>query len=277
MSKGNPAEDGNAHTSLGGSEAAASVGGTTDNGGGLDGEVDEYEGLLASFGRTFDEDVRIAVHETGHAVCARLLGREVGGMTVNPNAVRGYEGLCWGVGHTEAFAEGRGDASDVRKAIAPLMPNAGEDHGSVADVFASVYNECIELMAGRAAEAMLLSNRDPEPPADDLRQARELALLFCKSEEAIETFIAHCDVAARDLLLPYGDVVIVLSTVLRIKRTLDGAEIDRIIWDVETRKALAAEHRRRADWRKAEVEAERFRAQCDQMGTLPHSAPNRMP
>lgn len=101
--------------------------------------------------------------------------------------------------------------------------------------------------------------------------------MFCKSEQAIASFIAHCDVAARDLLLPYGDVVIVLSTVLRIKRTLDGAEIDRIIWDVETRKALAIEHRRRAEWRKAEVEAERFRAQCDQMGILPHSAPNRMP
>jgi hypothetical protein len=31
----------------------------------------------------------------------------------------------------------------------------------------------------------------------------------------------------------------VLSTVMRIKRTLDGAEIDKIIWDVEARKALA--------------------------------------
>ncbi|MCK1271374.1 MULTISPECIES: hypothetical protein [unclassified Bradyrhizobium] len=27
--------------------------------------------------------------------------------------------------------------------------------------------------------------------------------------------------------MPYGDVVMVLSTVLRIKRTLDGAEIDK--------------------------------------------------
>jgi hypothetical protein len=45
----------------------------------------------------------------------------------------------------------------------------------------------------------------------------------------------------------YGDVVIVLSTVLRIRRTLDGAEIDRMILDVETRKALALERRRRAD------------------------------
>ena len=39
----------------------------------------------------------------------------------------------------------------------------------------------------------------------------------------------------------------VLSTVMRIKRTLDGAEIDKIIWDVETRKALALGRARRAD------------------------------
>jgi hypothetical protein len=47
------------------------------------------------------------------------------------------------------------------------------------------------------------------------------------------TPFAHCDVAARDLLMPYGDVVIVLSTVLRTKRTLDSAEIDKIISDVQ--------------------------------------------
>lgn len=33
--------------------------------------------------------------------------------------------------------------------------------------------------------------------------------------------------------MPYGDIVMVLSIVLRIKRTLDGVEIDKIIWDVE--------------------------------------------
>jgi hypothetical protein len=69
----------------------------------------------------------------------------------------------------------------------------------------------------------------------------------------------------------------VLSTVLRIKRTLDGAEIDQIILDLETRKALAAEHRRRADWRKCELAAERFRAQCHaDAATLPHPAPDRV-
>lgn len=65
------------------------------------------------------------------------------------------------------------------------------------------------------------------------------------------------------MLKPYSDVVIALSTVLRTKRTLNGREIDKIILEVETRKAMAIEQQRRADWRKAEVDAERFRAECD--------------
>jgi hypothetical protein len=84
--------------------------------------------------------------------------------------------------------------------------------------------------------------------------------------------------AARDLLLPYGDLVIVLSTLLRIRRTLDGAEIDKIIWDFEANKALAIERRRRADWRKGELAASRFRAVCDQLDAarLPSSAQDRV-
>ena len=94
----------------------------------------------------------------------------------------------------------------------------------------------------------MLLEGEPITPVDDLRQARELAMLICSSDEAIETFIAHCDVAARALLLPYGDVVMVLSIVLRIKRTLDGAEIDKIISDVQAPKAVAIEVQRRKRW-----------------------------
>jgi hypothetical protein len=98
--------------------------------------------------------------------------------------------------------------------------------------------------------------------AHDLRQARELAMLFCKSEQEAETFVQHCKIAKRDMLTPYGDVVMALSVVLRSKRTLDGPEIDKIISDVQARKALAAERRRRAEWRAAETGAAEFRAQC---------------
>jgi hypothetical protein len=154
--------------------------------------------LLASLGRTEDDDQRIAVHEAGHAVCARLLAREIGGLTVSPDAVRGYEGLCWGVGHTEAF-EGRGDASHVRETLAPLMPQAGEDRSAGSDIYGSVYAQCIELMAGRAAERMLL-DEEPVPPADDLRQARELALLKRRLRRSFRTArsqhaICYCPMA----------------------------------------------------------------------------------
>jgi hypothetical protein len=124
----------------------------------------------------------------------------------------------------------------------------------------------------------MLLEGEPVTPVDDLRQARELAMLICTSEEAIETFIAHCDVAARDLLLPYGDVVIVLSTVLRIKRTLEGAEIDNLIADVQAQKALAVERRRRADWRNRELAAKRFEAETRHAdaASVPHLAPDRV-
>jgi hypothetical protein len=42
------------------------------------------------------------------------------------------------------------------------------------------------------------SNYPVYPLLSHLRQAREVAMLICSSE----TFIAHCDIAARDLLLP---------------------------------------------------------------------------
>jgi hypothetical protein len=38
--------------------------------------------------------VRVATHEAGHVVGARLLGHEVGGATVDPGP--GYEGRVWG-------------------------------------------------------------------------------------------------------------------------------------------------------------------------------------
>jgi hypothetical protein len=56
-----------------------------------------------------------------------------------------------------------------------------------------------------------------------------------------------------------ADVVIVLSTVLRIKRTLDSSKIDKITWDVGARRAFAMESQRRSDWRKSKLTASRFR------------------
>ena len=136
-----PADEGNelVAASPAGTVTAAGVGvGNTDDGGGHEG-VDEYDTLLAVLGRSHDEDERIAVHEAGHIVVARLLGHPLGGATVDPGP--GYEGRVWGECYAEAFTNGRGDASHGRETLAPLMPKPGEDRSSVSDVFGSVYSQ----------------------------------------------------------------------------------------------------------------------------------------
>jgi hypothetical protein len=73
-----------------GTVTAACVGvGNADNGSGHE-EADEYDQLLAALGRSEEHDHRIAVHEAGHAIAARLLGHPLGGATVDPGP--GYEG-----------------------------------------------------------------------------------------------------------------------------------------------------------------------------------------
>jgi hypothetical protein len=64
---------------------------------------------------------------------------------------------------------------------------------------------------------------------------------------------------------------------LRIKRTLDGAEIDEIIPDVQAHKAMMIEHRRRADWRKRELAANGFQAKCGHASAVPLPLPYLAP
>ncbi|WP_461322304.1 hypothetical protein [Bradyrhizobium diazoefficiens] len=69
----------------------------------MEDERDEYDELLASPGRTFDQDCRIAIHESGHIIAARLLGNPLGGATVDPGP--GYEGRVWGECHVGGSRE----------------------------------------------------------------------------------------------------------------------------------------------------------------------------
>jgi hypothetical protein len=120
------------------------------------------------------------------------------------------------------------------------MPRDGEPRADTADIYLHALNRCIELVAASVAERMLLEG-EPVPSVSDVEHSIKYASCVCRSSEAAERFVRLCEAMADDLLRPYGDVPIVLSTVLRIKRMLDGAEIDKIIWDVEAQKALAAE------------------------------------
>ncbi|WP_161534629.1 hypothetical protein [Bradyrhizobium sp. LCT2] len=240
---------------------------------------DEYDDLLAEIGRAEDEDERIAIHEAGHAVAARLLGKPLGGATVNPDQNGKYGGLVWGPRHSVAFGSDD-DAADVPELcgqLRDLMPQDGEARGDAADAYLHVLDRCIELAAASVAERMLLPG-EPVPSVSDVEQAVALATLVCKSAEAVERFLAFCEQQARDLLHPHGPIIMALSIVLKIRRTLTGAEIDDVIATTVAGLQLAAERRRRAEWRKGELAAERFRAACDHPdeAALSQSAPDRM-
>jgi hypothetical protein len=160
MSNGNPVEEGNAEpaTSLAGSKVAADVGlGTTNNGSGLD-DYGEYDELLTSLGRTEDDDQRIAVHEAGHAVCARLLGHPLGGATVDPDPNGKYAGLVWGPRHSVAFGkdDDGDDMPELCDKLRDLMPQDGEPRSDAADVYLHALNRCIELVAVSLPRARFL-------------------------------------------------------------------------------------------------------------------------
>jgi hypothetical protein len=263
MSKGNPAEEGNAQpaTSLAGTEAAACAGvGTTDDGSGLD-EIDEYDELLVSLGRTEERDQRVSVHEAGHAVCARLLGHPLGGATVDPDPNGKYGGLVWGPRHSVAFGNDGDDVPELCDKLRDLMPQDGEPRSDAADVYLHALNRCIELAAASVAERMLLEG-EPVPSVSDAEHTIKYASLVCRSPEAADRFIRLCETMADDLLRPYGYVLIALSTVLRIRRTLSGEEIDSVIATTVAGFELASEQARRRRWQHRVANAGRFKPEA---------------
>ena len=274
-----PADDRDeqAATSPAGMATAACVGvGNADNGGGPE-EVDEYDDLLASLGRTEEEDERIAVHEIGHYLANSLLGKSsISAVSITPGD--GFEGICWGQQHSEAFVSPRGrDAASIRELLSPVMPNAGEDRGATADVFQSVLDACTELMAGIVAEKMLLEGESASG-SDDYRQATELASLICKSPQATMAFIGFCERQAFDLLSARVTLIMGLQIVLRIRRTMTGEELNRAIATILASEALAIERCRRADWRARELAATSFQIECGHVNaaSLPRSAPDKV-
>ena len=80
-------------------------------------EHDEYDTLLASLGRTEEQDQRIAIHEIGHFLANSLIGKSsVSAVSITPGD--GFEGICWGQQHSEAFVSPRSrDAASIRELL----------------------------------------------------------------------------------------------------------------------------------------------------------------
>ncbi len=232
-------------------------------------EDDEYHKMLTMIGRSADDDLRVSIHESGHATCARILGKPLGGATVQPDTNGRYGGLVWGPEYTVSFSndvEGDGERDAQREAkhsnicarLRNLMPRVGEDHGGdVADIYAHIVNRCTELAAGTVAEKMLLPGA-PVPSVSDVEQAVELASLISTSSTAAEHFLKFCEQRAYDLLFPHVPIIMALSIVLRIRRTLDAAAIDEVIGTTVAGFELAREKAARREWQARAESAKKF-------------------
>ncbi|MEH2475690.1 hypothetical protein V1281_003135 [Nitrobacteraceae bacterium AZCC 2161] len=223
---------------------------------------DDYDRLLAAIGRSHDDDVRISVHESGHAVCGRLLGHPLGGATIDPDPDGKFGGRVWGPRHSVAYGkdDDGGDVPKLCDKLRDLMPQDGEPRSDAADVYLHALNRCIELVAASVAERMLLEG-EPVPSVSDVEHTIKYASLVCRSPEAAGKFISLCETMADDLLRPYGYVLIALSTVLRIRRTLSGEEIDNVIATTVAGFELAVEQARRRQWRQRTDNASKFKTE----------------
>jgi hypothetical protein len=216
-------------------------------------EHDRYLELLAEIGRTEELDRRVALHESGHAICSRLMTGDcssISSVTITP--ADSYEGQCRGA-RREAFVRGGVtavdaiDASHVRKILQPLMPKPGEDRSDKADIYQNVLDACTQLMAGEAAEELLLEG-EASFASDDRRQVMELAALICKTPQAVAAFTTFCKQQALDMLSENVGVLLSLSIVLKIRREMTGEEVDDVIATTLARFELATERVRRKRW-----------------------------
>jgi hypothetical protein len=66
------------------------------------------------------------------------------------------------------------------------------------------------------------------------------------------------------MLAPHALIIMSLQIILRMRRDMSGAELDQALATVLGQFDLAAERRRRADWRKCGLAASGFRANVGQ-------------
>jgi hypothetical protein len=221
---------------------------------------DPVRGGRALHDRSAEDDHRVAVHESGHAVCARLLGIELGGVTIEPTGEFG--GMVFGLNFSERFADDTLDVSGLEFAakMKPMMPRPGETRDDAsAGILMHSTNRTVEIVAGSIAETMLLDG-PPWPAPHDRVQEASFANLICTTPESAAAFIRLAEAQCRDLLEPHLHVVAELAAALRIERTMTGERVDEVIAAALAKVSVEEERARRAQWRAVEEGARRFEA-----------------
>jgi hypothetical protein len=199
----------------------------------------------------------IAYHEASHVVAGRYLGFEIGVATIVPSqhfggAVRGP-----GCDLDESPADMIADAMARCDEAMELMPHRGEPRDDCGVWSAHATSRCIELLAGKEGER--LSGFDCEGgAATDMALAKIYAGTVCLSSEAVDAFLDYCKIEAHELLKARWHAVQAVARALEERKTLDGAEIDAIIFAAESKATHEDELRRRQRMVDMTARAEEF-------------------
>jgi hypothetical protein len=189
----------------------------------------------------------IAIHESGHTIVSRFLGLPLGGVTIVPTDE--YGGLTFGPGADSlnvTRASLREEAQHQCDGAMELLPPAGERRNSTTTWWVYAQSQILGLMAGFAAEEQAGFRRDLEAQSTDMEIARIYARMIVLSDDAVPSFVESCRADAIKILREHWLAVTDVALALDEKQTLDGVEIDAIIYQAESKALHDAELRRRA-------------------------------
>jgi hypothetical protein len=196
---------------------------------------------------------RLAGHESGHALCGRLLGSRIWFLTIVPNG--GYEGMCRRSGPiTElTFDENTPDKTDLIvdtcARLEQLTPILGSNRVESSEYYIRSQNNCIELVAGECAELVLHPDLASLGATHDFIEADAFAKVAVAAQPAVAALIAYCRAEATALLTENRDILDALVAALVEAGQLSGDRVDTIIADTIAARAVKAERIRRTDWK----------------------------
>jgi hypothetical protein len=215
-------------------------------------------------GRSAEDDWRIALHESGHVVTHLVLGDEICGVTIVPDAE--CAGRTWGPQGVRAAAvtSDYGTAKAHQWNADSLSEPGVSRNGDVRGVFSIVQAGVIAMMGGCAAEMLFLGD-PPKYIFSDVPSANYIAGFVCRTKASVAAFIEHGYQESLALVEQHKTVVQAIAQALidHPKRTLNGAEIDAVIAPALAAQAAADEHKRRADWIAVLENANTFTAELE--------------
>jgi hypothetical protein len=188
-------------------------------------------------------------HEGAHAVAARALGCELGGVNVAP--AHDYEGPCWSPSSKgpEAGAS-RSDIEQIYSRVREMMPPPGASREWAAIWFLHARDEVVIKLAGLVGERLRYGREFTRDTAGacDAVEARAFAEALVATPEAVEELLRYCQTEAEAIVRKHWSSVEALAAALEHCSTLSAAEIDRCIAVGVAADALAQEKRRREEW-----------------------------